>query len=1035
MTLANALSRTAFNGYSAADEATVRAAFTQVYGTAAGKAMIDGFLTAPANSITFNFAANDAAANLNTGDVFYDPAFSTGFMYLNKSGVAIQEIAAGTIAHELVHALTGRDDEPSWFGQNDFAGDTVTFANTIFTQLGIDPQLSYPGSNFASVLELGRDYAMGAGIDRAWSKDGDFPEPTITAPDARDLIIGGASANTLNGGGGNDILVGNNGNDILIGGGGIDVAVYDGNQLDYDVRQNADSSWTVRHVRGAADEGTDTLIDVERIRFDSGATFELKKGALTFQTDFGLVIDTTGSMGSSIGAVKNQATALINAAFKGGMQDARIGVVGFKDNTIGEPTSIIQSFTDQDVFADRQAAALAAINGISVGGGGDLPETAFDGLLNALNGAMGDWRTGASVKRVALFTDAAAKDGALAGAVAALASNIGATISGRTEAVGAKGALSEYVFEFASDRFDPTSPDGGGAIPDATPDTTKTTVQIFTIFTGTPDFTDTTDLEKVASENGGEFFTADSDSDLVDILFEVIELPPNAIPLVSGPVELDSIEENSGPISLTAADFLAGATDADGDVLTVDGLTVSEGTLVELSPTTWTYEPDPDATGVVTFTYNITDGEASVSQSATLEVTPTNELPVAEDDTGPTLAAGEAVTILAADLLANDTDGDGDTLTILSVGGAVGGTVALNAAGNVVFTADDDFVGDASFTYRADDGSGDTGPTTIATVALVVEPASGATEGPDLIMGTPASDDLAGLGGDDTISGLGRGDLIDGGPGDDLIRGGDGNDTVTGNTGNDTVVGNNGADVLNGGRGNDVVGGQAGNDELDGGGGSDTVLGGAGDDTMTGGDKADEVRGDSGDDLARGGAGHDTVFGNGGNDTVIGNDGNDLLDGGRDDDLVAGQDGNDTMFGGTGRDSLLGGDGNDRLDGEEHADELFGQDGNDVLFGGDGKDMLNGGDGDDTIFGGNGKDVAIGGDGADTFALEVGPGALLIEDFTQGEDLLGLTDGLAFEDLAFTGNTIRVGDNDVLARFTDGFVTSSLDHSDFVALV
>jgi hypothetical protein len=56
-----------------------------------------------------------------------------------------------------------------------------------------------------------------------------------------------------------------------------------------------------------------------------------------------------------------------------------------------------------------------------------------------------------------------------------------------------------------------------------------------------------------------------------------------------------------------------------------------------------------------------------------------------------------------ADLLANDTDADGDTLVVDSVSGAVNGTVTL-ANGIITFTPDTDYNGAASFTYAVSDG-------------------------------------------------------------------------------------------------------------------------------------------------------------------------------------------------------------------------------------------------------------------------------------------------------------------------------------------
>src|SRR2546422_265359 len=56
--------------------------------------------------------------------------------------------------------------------------------------------------------------------------------------------------------------------------------------------------------------------------------------------------------------------------------------------------------------------------------------------------------------------------------------------------------------------------------------------------------------------------------------------------------------------------------------------------------------------------------------------------------------------------------------------------------------------------------------------------ASGATTGPDLLIGTEHADTIDGLAGDDTIKGRGGGDLLTGGPGFDRIYGGLGSDRI-----------------------------------------------------------------------------------------------------------------------------------------------------------------------------------------------------------------------------------------------------------------
>ena len=89
----------------------------------------------------------------------------------------------------------------------------------------------------------------------------------------------------------------------------------------------------------------------------------------------------------------------------------------------------------------------------------------------------------------------------------------------------------------------------------------------------------------------------------------------------------------------------------------------------------------------------------------TVNVAAVNDAPVANADT---LAATEdtPVTYTAAQLLGNDTDVDGDTLTIASVTSGTGGTAVLNGNGTVTFTPNANFNGAASFTYTATDGTG-----------------------------------------------------------------------------------------------------------------------------------------------------------------------------------------------------------------------------------------------------------------------------------------------------------------------------------------
>jgi VCBS repeat-containing protein len=98
-----------------------------------------------------------------------------------------------------------------------------------------------------------------------------------------------------------------------------------------------------------------------------------------------------------------------------------------------------------------------------------------------------------------------------------------------------------------------------------------------------------------------------------------------------------------------------------------------------------------------------------------------------------------------------------------------------------------------------------------------------------------------------------------------------------------------------------------------------------------------------------------------------------------------GGNGNDVLTGTTGNDTMNGGNGNDTLNGGDGSDNISGGNGDDILTGGRGNDMLDGGDGNDTLDGGVGNNQLSGGNGNDT--LRAGDGNNLL-DGGNGDDTL-----------------------------------------------
>ncbi|MFL0829166.1 tandem-95 repeat protein [Vibrio parahaemolyticus] len=174
-------------------------------------------------------------------------------------------------------------------------------------------------------------------------------------------------------------------------------------------------------------------------------------------------------------------------------------------------------------------------------------------------------------------------------------------------------------------------------------------------------------------------------------------------PLATTPVTLDAIEEDGGSIIITTEELLSNVDDEDKDTLSVENLIINKGngTLVDNGDGTWTFTPQIDDDTEVSFTFDIIDDEdLVVSGSANLDILPINDAPNAKNDVITT----EEDTAVTIDVLVNDSDVEGDVLSIQSASvPSEQGSVDI-VDGKLVFTPAENFNGEATITYIVTDG-------------------------------------------------------------------------------------------------------------------------------------------------------------------------------------------------------------------------------------------------------------------------------------------------------------------------------------------
>jgi VCBS repeat-containing protein len=553
-----------------------------------------------------------------------------------------------------------------------FRNDIVfsSFRNdTISTGDGNDYVDSGAGND---ILTLGR------GNDTAYAGSGD---DTVDAGEGNDFVDAGSGSDVVRAGSGNDIVFLGNGNDQ---------AIYRADATAGLDRYNGGQGFDTLVLELTAAQQASAAFLLDRAAFNTylaaggNGNFQFQSLGLTITGGFeALRIDSIGGQPVNTAPVVSGAVTL-----PGGTEDTSVTITA---------ASLLANATDAEANA-LSVVNLTASSGTVVNNGNGTwtftPAANANGPVtftySVSDGAL-------STAATATINIAAVNDGPVVAApavLAAAAEDSTVTITAAQLLAGASDIDSATLSVVGLAASSGTLVNNGNGTWSFTPAANDDTSVSFTyqVSDGQASVNQTATLDLTAVNDG---------------------------PVVSAPVTLAAIAEDSAATTITAAQLLAGASDIDSATLSITDLVlVGGGTLVANGPGSWLFTPAANDDTSVSFTYKVSDGELSVNQTATLDLTPVNDAP----DAGlpivlPAIDEDSFATFTASDLLANATDIDSESISVLNVR-ASSGTLFQDEGGNYNFTPDLNDDTEVTFEFDITDGE----LTTVGTATLDLLP-------------------------------------------------------------------------------------------------------------------------------------------------------------------------------------------------------------------------------------------------------------------------------------------------------------------------
>jgi VCBS repeat-containing protein len=629
--------------------------------------------------------------------------------YTIMAGSGINTITTGGGDDIITNAGDGANTIVAGEGNNQII--TGAGIENINTGSGNDTILAGEGASTITTTGGDNHIETGAGID------------TIVVGNGADVILGGAGANTITGLAGDKIIVTGDdidtitvtsGNNTIIAGAGANtIAATSGNN----VICTGDDIDTITVTGGdnviKAGDGANTITATSGHNVIFGGA------------DVDTIVATTGGNYIDGGDGANTLTT-------GGGNDTIVSGVDVDTIATGGGDDLILITGGADVIAgatgndtlvvDYSAATIGVITSVPAG----TAATGYAGTLSGMGAA-----TYSGIENFDI-TSGSGND--------ALTTGAGDDIinSGTGNDVVNAGAGDDYIYGNAGDVID--GGDGGDTL---------------NLGLGLTSLNHTIAYDEDNDQNGVVTYTDTGETltftNIENVIYEA-PLDPTVEIRVPDPDMCDPFADGAPPVAnpdtaevdedaSVIIDVLGNDTDPNGDPLTVTGATAPNGTVVINGDGTLTFTPDADFNGEVYITYTIEDPDGNeATGTATVAVLPVNDAPVAADD----VASTPEDTLVTINVLGNDTDVDGDLLTV-TVATAANGTVVINPDGTLDYTPNPDFNGDDTITYTVSDGNGGTSTADVAVTVTEGPPAAnhgtvtedGTDVNCDVVPGTP----------------------------------------------------------------------------------------------------------------------------------------------------------------------------------------------------------------------------------------------------------------------------------------------------------